>query len=83
LAELQDIGWLKPEHATRVPGTPLRKVGSYVITPFAESVYELANATCAEVKREIELERQMRADQRALRSAVLSNRTQTAQRSCY
>ncbi len=64
LAELVEMGWLRRED--RVRGL-LRKVASYHLTPFSESVLEYANATVAELKKEIAAEKELREQERRKR----------------
>jgi hypothetical protein len=76
LAELKEIGWLKPEK--RAGSGPVRKVAAYILTPFSETVYECANATVAELNTEIAEEKKLRKQARRRRidatAIVASNR---------
>jgi len=59
LEELRELGWLQAVPQAR--SNPLvRDAATYVLTPSSDAIVELANATAAETRLEIELERELR-----------------------
>ena len=69
LQELEFMGWLRRKQPRpRKTNSPIRETATYIVTPFSDSVRELANATAADLRAAIEEERQMRAEKRAQRT---------------
>jgi hypothetical protein len=72
LRELQEMGWLSISPGRSEPGSaPVRATSAYVLTPRSDQLLELANENCAQMRREIELERELRAEARAKRRRSL------------
>jgi hypothetical protein len=70
LRQLEDIGWL--ERPANERGTAvLRDVGSYVLTPYSDTLMDLANAMAAETRAEIAAEREIRRQERIARRQAL------------
>jgi hypothetical protein len=68
LRELQQIHWLTLLPGRRDPlGGPARSTSTYLLTPQSDQLRELANATCAQLRSDIEIEKQLRAEARAKR----------------
>jgi hypothetical protein len=68
LKDLEGIGWLQRQrHRTGRNRGPVRETATYLVTPYSDSVRELANATAADLRQAIDEERQMRAEKRAQR----------------
>ena len=73
LRELQEIQWLTPSKGQRTPGGgPVRNTSTYIITPRSDALMELAHATVAEFRRDIEEERKLRAEERERRRTLLT-----------
>jgi hypothetical protein len=72
LTELEEIGWLRPAPREKAEGGVLREVGEYVLTPYSDRLWELANATTAQMRTEIQQEKELRRQQRAARKAALA-----------
>jgi hypothetical protein len=69
IRELQEIGWLSVMAGPRTPCSgPVREISIYVLTPRSDELLELANANFAQQRDEIEIERKLRKEARALRS---------------
>ena len=69
LHELEFMGWLRRKQPrSRESNSPIRETTTYVVTPYSDSVRELANATAADLRAAIDEERQMRAEKRAERT---------------
>ena len=69
LKDLAGIGWLQRQrHRTGRNRGPVRETATYIVTPYSDSVRELANATAADMRAAIDEERQMRAEKRAQRT---------------
>ena len=62
LSEAQAIGWLQKAQ-TRNHG-PHQPVAQYVLTPFSDELYELANAVAIEQSQIIEAEKELRREKR-------------------
>jgi hypothetical protein len=68
LRELQQIHWLTFQTGRREPGAgPARRTSTYVLTPQSDQLRELANATCAQMRSVIEIEKKLRAEARTER----------------
>jgi hypothetical protein len=68
LRELQEISWLAISAGQTRPGSaPVREASTYLITPRSDGLLELANANCAQMRDEIELQRKLRAEARVER----------------
>ena len=68
LRELQQINWLTLMPGRREPGAgPARRTSTYLLTPQSDQLRELANATCAQMRSVIEIEKKLRAEARAER----------------
>jgi hypothetical protein len=75
LRELESINWLVIVAGRREPGTgPVRTTSKYILTPRADRLMELANAHCAQMRNEIELQKEMRAEARRERNVTASER---------
>jgi len=69
LAELQGFGWLRRDRGkTRSGEGPIRDATTYIVTPFSDTVLELANATAADLRAAIEEERNLRRERRTRHS---------------
>lgn len=69
IGELQEIHWLVAMRGPREPGNgPIRRVSSYLITPRADELMELANAHYTQIRSDIEAERKLRASARTKRA---------------
>jgi hypothetical protein len=79
LTALAEIGWLSasPRAEQRNDGI-LRDVGRYVLTPYSDQVCELANAVHAQMRKEIEQEREVRRQKRAARKVALAAASRAA-----
>lgn len=62
LAELEEVGWL--QKAKRPAAGPVGQTASYVLTPFSDQVQQLANSTAADLKTDIRIERELRAERK-------------------
>jgi hypothetical protein len=69
LKQLEEIDWLKPAPSGggERSGAILRGVSSYLLTPFIDGLWELANGTAAQMCAEIVAECELRAEQRCAR----------------
>ena len=68
LEELKQIGWLSAVASPRTADSaPMRETSVYLITPRSDDVVELANAQFAQQRREVEIERNIRANTKARR----------------
>jgi hypothetical protein len=68
LRELEQIHWLSIVAGRREPGSgPVRTTSTYVLTPRSDELMDLANANCKQMREEIEIQRQIRAEARAKR----------------
>jgi hypothetical protein len=62
LRELQDIHWLLMLPRKREPGLgPVRESSNYLLTPRSDQLLELANANCAQMRDEVEIQRKKAA----------------------
>ncbi len=69
LKDLEGIGWLQRQRRrTGRSRGPVRETATYIVTPYSDSVRELAHATAADLRAAIDEERQMRAAKRAQRT---------------
>jgi hypothetical protein len=72
LHELEQIHWLTRLPGRREPGSgPVRSTSTYLLTPRSDALCELANANFKEMRDEIEIERNLRAEARAKRRKAL------------
>jgi hypothetical protein len=72
LRELQSIFWLRQSSAQREPGAaPLRVTGTYLITPRADELMELAHAHFREMRAEIDIAKELREEARKQRRKAL------------
>jgi DNA-binding HxlR family transcriptional regulator len=62
LEELEEIGWL--QRAERPAAGPVGQTASYLLTPFSDQLQELANSTAADLKTDIRIERELRAERK-------------------
>jgi DNA-binding HxlR family transcriptional regulator len=76
LKELNEIGWLTRENCGAAG--PMQEAARYTLTPYSDQLQECANAEKAELKREIEIERQLRKERK--RDLVRVARAATAER---
>jgi hypothetical protein len=68
LRQLEEIQWLSIVAGRREPGLgPIRGTSTYLLTPRSDDFLEIANANCAQMRDEIELQRNLRAEARASR----------------
>ena len=69
LKDLERIGSLQRQRRrTGRSRGPVRETVAYIVTPYSDSVRELANATAADLRATTDEERQMRAEKRAQRT---------------
>ena len=62
LAELEEIGWIRREE--RAAAGPVGKAAAYMLTPFSDQLQELANSTAADLRTNIRVERELRAERK-------------------
>ncbi len=73
LRQLEEICWLSIVAGRREPGSgPVRGTSKYLLTPRSDYLLELANANCAQMREEIELEKKLLGEARAMRSRALT-----------
>jgi hypothetical protein len=73
LEELAAFEWIVRENATPKPGALLRETGCYSLTPYSDSVLEIANTLSAKKRETISAERELRRAQRNQRMRQISN----------
>ncbi len=74
LKELSDIAWLVKQPAKAAKGEVIRDTQTYTLTPFNDSLVEVANELFLHQREIIQAEREMRRQQRSERAAVLRQR---------
>ena len=73
IAQLEEIGWLSIQQRRNPNG--IRGANLYILTPYCETVRELANAMSAQRRGEINAEREIRAKQKKARAEALNAAT--------
>jgi len=76
IRELEEIGWLARKQGRRASNS-LRAVNTYVLTPQADSVVELAGARWKQTREAVEGEREIRKRRRTERQTAMQNPVQS------
>jgi hypothetical protein len=75
LRELQEISWLVPLPSQREPGAALvRATATYLVTPGSDELVELAHSTYAQMRSEIDIEKQLRTEANKQRKQTLTTK---------
>ena len=74
LKQLAEIEWLKTL-PTESNSKVLRDSGTYILTPYSDGITELANSMAAQMRQEIEAERELRKRQRRARRQAIDAAT--------
>jgi len=75
IGQLEEIRWLEIQPDEPSQGAVVRNANTYVLTPFSDSLMELAQATVRQVKADVEAERELRKCQRRARVEALKAAT--------
>jgi hypothetical protein len=72
LKELQEIWWLHFCPSQPEPGSaPVRTTGTYLITPRSDELMGLAHANVRQMRAQIDIEKELRAEARKQRRKAL------------
>jgi hypothetical protein len=75
IGQLEEIGWLKTMPDDPSHGAVVRNTNTYILTPFSDSLMELAQATLRQMRMDVEAERELRKCQRRARAEALKAAT--------
>lgn len=75
LDQLEELGWLTIQQVQPAAGQVLRKVNTYILTPYSNSIMELANGMAKQKRKDMESERTLRKVQRKVRQEAIDAAT--------